>query len=161
MSTNPTTITTEPGTPFIDIERVVDAAPATVFRAYTEPDLVEQWLGPRSLSMKVEEFDARQGGSYRYVNTDDEGNTYGFRGVFHSVDKDERIIQTFEFDGAPGLVAIETATFEDLGDGRTRVRAHSVFPSVEARDGMAESGMEVGVNEGYERLDELVAKLDA
>ncbi|UPK74900.1 SRPBCC family protein [Nocardioidaceae bacterium SCSIO 66511] len=159
--TNPTTITTEPGTPFIDIERVVDASPATVFRAYTEADLIQQWLGPRVLSMKVEEFDARQGGSYRYVNADDAGNTYGFRGVFHTVERNEQIIQTFEFDGAPGLVAIETATFEDLGDGRTRIRNHSVFPSVEARDAMAESDMEMGINDGFERLDELTAKLEA
>ena len=147
------------GTPFVEIERVLDAKPATVFRAFTEPDLVAQWLGPRRLSMKIEEYDVRTGGSYRYIHSDDDGE-YGFRGVFHSVEKD-RIIQTFEFEGAPGQVAIETATFEDLGDGRTRVRTHSVFPSVEARDGMAASGMEVGINEGYERLDELIAKLEA
>ncbi len=156
---NPTTITTEPGTPFIDMERVLDAKPATVFRAYTEPDLVKQWLGPRRLTMKIEEYDARTGGSYRYIHSDENGE-YGFRGVFHRVEKD-CIIQTFEFDGAPGQVALETATFEDLGDGRTRVRARSVYPSVESRDGMAQSGMEEGVNDGYDRLEELAAKLEA
>lgn len=157
MSTNPTTVTTEPGTPFIDISRDLDATPAQVFRAYTASELVVQWLGPRRMSMKIEEFDARTGGSYRYLHTDEDGTGYGFRGVFHSVEPDERIIQTFEFDGAPGQVAIETATFTDLGDGRTRVATHSVYPSVEARDAMAASGMEEGVRDSYDRLAELVA----
>ena len=157
---NPTNITTEPGTPFIDVERVLDAKPATVFRAYTEPDLVKQWLGPRRLTMTIDEFDARQGGSYRYVHSDDEGE-YRFRGVFHSVDKDEQIIQTFEFEGAPGVVAIETMKLEDLGDGRTRLRSRAVYPSVESRDAMAASGMEEGINDGYDQLQELADKLEA
>jgi len=159
MSKNPTTITIEPGTPFIDIERVLDAKPATVFRAFTEPDLVKQWLGPRRLTMRIDEFDARSGGSYRYVHSDDEGE-YRFRGVFHSV-ADDQIVQTFEFEGAPGVVAIETMTLDDLGDGRTRLRTHSVYPSVETRDAMAASGMEEGVNDGYERLEELASDLEA
>lgn len=160
MSTNPTTITTEPGTPFIDIERVLDATPAQVFRAFTDPELFTQWLGPRQMSMKLEEFDASTGGGYRYIHTDEDGGEYGFRGVFHTVDANECIIQTFEWDGAPGLVSIETMTLEDLG-GRTRLRTHSVYPSVESRDGMAASGMEEGVTDSYDRLEELAAGLDA
>lgn len=155
--TNPTTITTEPGTPFVDVTREFDATPAQVFRAHTDPELVKKWLGPRRLSMTVERFDARSGGGYRYVHTDDQGNTYGFRGVFHTVEEDAQIIQTFEFEGAPGQVAIDTMTFEDLGNGRTRLTGHSVFPTVEVRDAMAESGMEHGMREGYEQLDELLA----
>jgi uncharacterized protein YndB with AHSA1/START domain len=150
-----TTITAQPGTPFIDIEREFNAPPALVHRAWTEADLVAQWLHPRNLKMGVFDYDARDGGGYRYVHIDNDGQEYVFRGVFHTVSP-ERIIQTFEFAGWPGQVSIETTTFEDLGDGRTRVRSHAVYPSVEARDGMVESGMERGVRDSYEQLDELL-----
>ncbi|WP_081738105.1 SRPBCC domain-containing protein [Arthrobacter sp. H41] len=156
---NPTTITAQPGLPFIDMVREYDAPRELVFRAYTDPELVVQWLGPRRLVMELGNYDARDGGSWSYVHRDDDGTAYSFRGVFHSVQEPERIIQTFEFAGAPGQVSIETMTFEDLGNGRTRCSAHAVYPSVEARDGMAASGMESGVNEGNERLDELLARL--
>lgn len=152
---NATTITAQPGTPFIDIVREFEATPAQVFRAATDPELIAQWLGPRELSLDVEEYDVRPGGSYRYVNRDADGNEYRFRGVFHTVDKDQRVVQTFEFEGAPGQVSLETATYEDLG-GRTRLRTRSVFPSVEARDGMLASGMEHGVNDSYDKLAELL-----
>ena len=152
---NPTTITAQPGTPFIDIEREFEATPAQVFHAATDPDLVAQWLGPRELSLDIVEYDARSGGSYRYVNRDADGQEYRFRGVFHSVTKNEQVVQTFEYEGAPGQVSLETATYEDLG-GRTRLRTRSVFPSVEARDAMLASGMEHGVNDSYERLAELL-----
>ena len=152
---NPTTITAQPGTPFIDIEREFEATPAQVFHAATDPDLVAQWLGPRELSLDIVEYDARSGGSYRYVNRDADGNEYRFRGVFHAVTKNEQVVQTFEYEGAPGQVSLETATYEDLG-GRTRLRTRSVFPSVEARDAMLASGMEHGVNDSYERLAELL-----
>lgn len=160
MSENPTTITAQPGTPFIDIVREFNAPPALVFRASTEPELVARWLGPRELEMRVDEYDVRAGGSYRYVHRDDEGNEYGFHGVFHSVSKDEQVIQTFEFEGAPGQVCLESTTYEDL-DGRTRVRTHSVFPSVEARDAALASGMEHGINDSMSRLDELLAETGA
>jgi uncharacterized protein YndB with AHSA1/START domain len=152
---NPTTITAQPGTPFIDISREFEATPAQVFRAATDPDLIAQWLGPRELSMDVEEYDARPGGSYRYVNRDADGNEYRFRGVFHTVTKNECVVQTFEYDGAPGQISLETSTYEDLG-GRTRLHTHSVFPSVEARDAMLTSGMEHGVNDSYDKLAKLV-----
>lgn len=154
---NETQIAAEPGQPTIVITREFEAPPEQVFRAYTEPDLVAQWLGPRGMTMRIAEFDARTGGSYRYVHADGEGNEYGFRGVFHEVRPTERIVQTFAFDGFPDSVSLETATFEDLG-GRTRVTSKSVFDSVEARDGMIASGMEHGVRDGYERLDDLLAK---
>ncbi|WP_026549266.1 SRPBCC family protein [Arthrobacter sp. Br18] len=156
---NPTTITALPGQPYIDIIREHDAPRELVFRAYTDPELVVQWLGPRRLVMELGEYDARDGGSWSYVHRDDDGTGYAFRGVFHSVQEPESITQTFEFAGAPGQVSIETVTFEDLGNGRTRCSGHSVYPSVGARDGMVQSGMEGGVNEGNERLDELLARL--
>ncbi len=150
-----TTLTTTPGTPFVDIVREFDAPVSAVFRAHTDPDLVRQWLGPRGLEMEVHEFDAVTGGRWQYTHSDGEGR-YGFRGVFHTVQTDALIVQTFEFDGAPDAVTLGSARFVDL-DGRTRLEIHEVYPSVEARDMAVTSGMEYGVVEGYERLDELLA----
>ncbi len=158
MSKNKTTITAEPGKPDILITREFDAPRELVFKAYTDPDLYVQWLGPRGLTMKIEKFEPRSGGSWRYIHTDSNGNSYGFHGVNHEVTSPSRIIGTFEFEGLPesGHVALETLTLEELPEGRTRMTAHSVFQSVADRDGMIQSGMETGVNEGYEKLDELL-----
>lgn len=158
--TNQTTITAYPGLPFIDIVREYDAPRELVYRAYTDPELVVQWLGPRRLTMELGTFDVRNGGSWSYVHRDADGTGYGFRGVFHTAEAPERIIQTFEFLGAPGQVSLETTDFEDLGE-RTRATTHAVYPSIEARDAMIESGMASGVTEGNERLDELLAGLAA
>ena len=156
--TNPLEIEVPEGLPFIDFEREFDAPVEAVFRAHKEPDLVKQWLGPRRYEMEIEAYEFKTGGSYRYLHRAD-GEAYAFNGVFHVVRDNEFAIQTFEFEGYPDVVSIESLTFEDLGDGRSRIRGHSVYPSVEARDGMASSGMESGMNEGYERLDEVLAKL--
>lgn len=153
---NETRIVADPALPTIVITREFDAPPERVFRAYTDPDLVIQWLGPRRLTMRIDRYDARSGGSYRYVHRDDDGTEYGFHGVFHEVRPDERIVQTFTYDGFPDGVSLETAVFEDLG-GRTRVTTKSLMDSIEARDAMLKSGMEYGVREGYERLDELLS----
>jgi uncharacterized protein YndB with AHSA1/START domain len=155
---NPTIVTAQPGVPFVEMVREFDAPVASVIRAYTDPALLVQWLGPYSLEMEIKEYDVRPGGSWHYVHSDQEGNAYEFRGVFHSV-TDDTIVQTFEFAGAPGHVSLDSVTFEDAGDGRTRVSSHSVFQSVEARDGMVESGMESGITQGYERLDTVLAGL--
>lgn len=154
-SKNPTTVTAEPGTPFIDIVREFDAPKDAVRRAYGDPELIKQWLGPRGYEIEIDTFDARTGGSWKYTHRDPEGNAFGFRGTFHSAD-DDQIIQTFEFDGWPGHVSLESVVFESIGD-RTRVVNHAVYQSVEDRDGMVNSGMEQGLSEGYERLDELLA----
>ncbi|MER7577120.1 SRPBCC family protein [Streptomyces sp. NPDC126514] len=150
-----TQIVADPALPTILIVREFDAPPERVFRAYTDPDLVVQWLGPRRLTMRIVEWDARSGGSYRYVHCEDDGTEYGFRGVFHEVRRNERIVQTFAFDGFPDGVSLETATFEDLGH-RTRVTTKSLMDSIEARDSMIRSGMQGGVREGHERLDQLL-----
>jgi uncharacterized protein YndB with AHSA1/START domain len=152
-----TTITAQPGTPFIEVVREFDATPARLFRAWTEPELVVQWLGPRDLAMDLIEYDVRSGGSYRYVHRDSDGNEFYFRGVFHTVTSGERIIQTFEWEGLPGEVNIESMTFEDLG-GRTRLRTRAVFPTVEARDGAIANGMERGIFDSMDRLEELIGK---
>ncbi len=154
MSTNPTHITAPDGTPFIEVAREFDAPVGLVFRASTDPDLVAQWLGPRELTMRVVEFDAREGGRYRYVHTAADGAEYSFRGVFHTV-SEALIIQTFEFEGAPGSVSLEARTLEDIG-GRTRMHQNAVFPSVGARDQALAAGMEHGINDSMDRLAELL-----
>ena len=127
MTPNPTHITAPAGTPFIEVVREFDAPRDLVYRASTDPDLVVRWLGPRRLTMRIIEFDARTGGSYRYVHTDTDGEQYPFRGVFHTV-SEALIIQTFEFEDIPGAVSLETRILDDLGD-RTRLRQNAVFPA--------------------------------
>jgi uncharacterized protein YndB with AHSA1/START domain len=155
--TNPVSITAPEGLPFIDIEREFDAPVSAVFNAHRDPALVKQWLGPQGYEMEIERWDFVPQGGYRYVHTDAQGEAFAFNGTFHSVRENEFAIQTFEFEGFPDVVAIESIAFDDLGNGRTRLRIHSVYPTVEARDGMVASGMETGLREGYERLDGLVA----
>ncbi|WP_066286847.1 SRPBCC family protein [Arthrobacter sp. B6] len=145
------------GLPFIDYEREFDFPVADVFRAHKDPDLIVQWLGPRGLKMVINHYDFRTGGGYSYLHTGPDGVAYEFSGVFHTVRDNEFAIQTFEFGGYPDVVSIEFLTFEDLGNGRSRIRGHSVYPTQDARDGMAQSGMERGMTEGYERLDELLS----
>jgi uncharacterized protein YndB with AHSA1/START domain len=157
--TNPVTLTAPERLPFIDIVRDFDAPVANVWRAHCEPDLVAQWLGPRGYEMIIDYWETRPRGGYRYVHRHPAGTEAAFHGVFHTVADEQRIIQTFEYEGTPGQVSIDTQDFEDLGDGRTRLRIHSVFPSVEARDAMIAAGMEHGIVEGDEKLDELLARL--
>jgi uncharacterized protein YndB with AHSA1/START domain len=150
----------EPGVPQIVTTRDFEAPRHLLYRAFTEPDLLAQWLGPRRYTMTIERFDPRDGGTWRYLHTDDAGNAYAFHGVFHGDPSPDGMVQTFEFEGAPGNVQMDTVTFEEH-DGGTTVRTNSVFQSVEARDAMYESGMAEGMSEGYERLEELLAKLVA
>jgi uncharacterized protein YndB with AHSA1/START domain len=142
--------------PTIRITREFDAPPAKVFRAHTDPDLVRQWLGPRGLEMTVDRWDCRTGGEYRYIHSRD-GEEFAFHGSFHEVRPDQLIVQTFTYEGMPDSVALEKVVLEDLGDGRTRLVATSLGDSFEARDAMVASGMEQGIVEGYERLDEVLA----
>jgi uncharacterized protein YndB with AHSA1/START domain len=152
--TSPTYITAADGTPFIEVVRDFDAPRKLVFRASTDPGLVAQWLGPRDLTMRVIEFDPREGGRYRYVHTAADGAEYAFRGVFHTV-TEPLIVQTFEFEGVPGVVSLEARTLHDLGD-RTRLQQNAVFPSVAARDQALAAGMERGITDSMDRLGELL-----
>ena len=158
-SKNKTTIAAEPGKQDLFITREFDAPRELVFKAHTDPELYVQWLGPRGYEMVLETFEPRSGGKYRYIHIDKEGNEFGFHGVFHEM-VEELMIQTFEFEGVPepGHVTLDTMRLEKLPGDRTRVTIHSVFQSVSDRDGMVQSGMERGVNEGYERLDEILEK---
>jgi uncharacterized protein YndB with AHSA1/START domain len=157
---NKTTITAEPGKQELFITREFDTPPELVFKAHTDPELFVRWMGPRDLTTTLETFEPVSGGRWRFVQKDKDGNEYGFHGVFHEVSP-ERVIQTFEFEGLPesGHVVLDTMKLEALPDGRTRLTSQSVFQSVADRDGMIEAGMEYGLNDGYERLDEILEKL--
>ena len=158
---NKTTVTAEPGKQELFITREFEAPRELVYRAHTEPELYAQWLGPRGMSIKIEKFAHEAGQPWRDVFTDGNGNEVGFNGVCHYIEAPAMIIRTFEFEGLPerGHVALETAIFEDLPNGRSRVNIQAVYKSVADRDGMVQSGMEGGVNEGHSRLDELLEKI--
>ena len=166
MSTNPTeqtatretTIEADPNLPTIRIIRDFDAPPDRVFNAWVDPELIVQWLGPKSSEIRIDKWDARTGGSYRYASVQDGEEVAAFYGSFHEVRPGERLVQTFTWEGMPDGVSLETMTFEDLGDGRTRTIGLSVADSFEGRDAIMASGMDVGVNEGYEKLDALLAQ---
>jgi len=159
-SKNKTIITAETGKQEVIITREFDAPRELVFKAHTDPQLYVQWLGPRGYEMVLDTFEPYSGGRYRYIHKDTNGNEFGFHGVFHEI-SEERMIQTFEFEGLPegGHVTLDTMRLEVLPGDRTRVTIQSLFQSVSDRDGMVQSGMERGVNEGYERLDEILAKM--
>jgi uncharacterized protein YndB with AHSA1/START domain len=157
-TTHETEITADSKVPLIRITRDFDAPPAKVFRAHADPDLIVQWLGPRRLKMVIDHYDCRTGGSYRYLHLSD-GNEFGFHGSFHEVRPSEMIVQTFTFEDVPDGVALQRLVLEDIGNGRTRLTATSLVDSFEERDSILASGMEEGVREGYERLDEVLARL--
>jgi uncharacterized protein YndB with AHSA1/START domain len=157
---NKTKITAEPGKQEVIMTREFEAPRELVFTAYTDPKLYIQWLGPRELTMTLEKFEPRDGGMWQYIHTDHLGNQYAFHGVFHEVTAPERIINTFEFEGLPenGHVSLETVKFEALPGDRTKLTVLAVYQSVTDRDGQLQAGMERGVNDSYDRLDELLAK---
>lgn len=155
-SKHETEIAADPNVPLIRITRTFDAPPAKVFRAHTDPELFARWAGPRVIDTKIGHLDCRTGGSYRYACVH-EGVEHGFFGAFHEVRPSELIVQTFTWEGEPDGVALERLVFEDLGDGRTRLTSTSLVDSFEGRDAMLHSGMDTGVIEGYEQLDELLA----
>jgi len=159
---NKTIVTAEPGKQELFITREFDAPRDLLFKSHVDPELYVQWVGPKDLEMSVQKLDARDGGTYEFTHKRD-GNTYRFFGSYHEVLKNERIIGTFEFDGLPerGHVIMGKTTFEELPNGRSKLVHQSVFFSVADRDGMVQSGMERGVAEGYEKLDELLARQQA
>lgn len=155
---NETEYVAPPDSPTIEIIREFDHPVESVYRAHVDPELLVQWLGPRRLKMRVERFDMRRGGEYRYVHVDEDGTEYGFWGAVHDVRANERIVQTFGFDLEPDSSSLEKAEFTDLGDGRTRLHITSVVFDVATRDAILRSGMQSGVDEGHARLDELLER---
>ena len=149
-----------PGVQETIITHTFDAPPALVFKAMTDPTLIPQWWGPGTLTTTIDKLELRKGGIWRFVQRDAEGNTYGFNGVYHTVEAPERLVYTFEFEGAPGHVLLETAVLEEV-DGKTKLTEQAVFQSVQDRDEMVQSGMETGAAEGDERLRELLQKIVA
>jgi uncharacterized protein YndB with AHSA1/START domain len=129
-----------------------------VWRAYTDPKLIAQWWG-RGNKLVIEKFELERGGHWRFVEHGPDG-VHGFEGRFREVSPQDRIVQTFEWDGMPGYVILETAEFSDIGNGRTKIVSLSLFYSTEERDGMLQSGMEEGLNQSYEALDRLLASID-
>ena len=159
IAKNKVTVTAEPGKQELFITREFDAPRELVYKAHIDPKLYVQWLGPHGYEMILETFEPVSGGKYRYIHKDKQGNEYGFHGTFHEM-SEELMIQTFEFEGLPerGHVVLDTMRLEELPGNRTRVVIQSVYQSVEDRDGMVQSGMETGVREGYERLDDILAE---
>ena len=159
MTTKPNseaTIVADPKVPIIRITRDFQATAAQLIAAHTDPELFALWVGPNGTDTVIKVWDARDGGEWRYTATA-EGMEHGFRGCFHQI-TDSRIVQTFTWEGMPDDVALETLTFEELGDGITRLHAQSLVDSFEGRDAWLSSGMEVGVNDGYAKLDAIFAK---
>jgi uncharacterized protein YndB with AHSA1/START domain len=155
MTTTQTTIEADERVPVIRIIRDFAATPEQLLAAHTDPELFARWVGPDGMETEITTWDPRGGGEWRYVSRLD-GEEYRFRGCFHEV-SERRIVQTFSFEGAPDNVALETLTFEELAGGRTRLHAHSLVDSFENRDEWLRSGMEVGVDEGYAKLDRVLA----
>jgi uncharacterized protein YndB with AHSA1/START domain len=157
MTRYQTKIEADPDLPTVRITRDFDASPDQVYRAYIEPDLAAQWLGPRNITTNIVEWDARTGGHYRYTAERDGETIAAFYGSFHEVRPAQRLVQTFTWEGAPDGVSLGTVTFDDLGDGRTRVTTLTVVDNMKDRDVILASGMESGVVEGYEKLDAILA----
>jgi len=158
VATNRARVTT-PGDREIHVERIFNASRERVWRAFTEPDLIKQWWG-RGNPLVIEKHEFERGGHWRFVEHAKEG-VHGFEGRFRDIKPMDRIDRTFEWDGMPGYVIIESATFEDLGDGRTKLTTRSLFYNQDERDGMLKSGMEGGMNESYEALDRLLATVSS
>lgn len=154
---NKVTVTAEPGRQDLFITREFAAPRELVYKAHIDPKLYVQWLGPHGSEMILETFEPVSGGKYRYIHKDKDGNEYGFHGTFHAVEL-ENMVQTFEFEGYPGHVSLDSITLEELPGSRTKITVHSVFQSVADRNDMIQNGMEKGMSEGYERLDEIFAQ---
>ena len=153
-----TQIIAEPGVPQLVISTEFLAPRDLLFRAYVDPDLLRQWLGPRRMTMTIDRFDPRHGGMWRFIHSDGDDTDYSFHGVFHGDPSRERIVWTFESEDFPGHICLETVTFGERGD-KTVVNQNTVYQSVEDRDAAVASGMEEGIYESMERLDELLGRL--
>lgn len=138
------------------MSRVFDASRQRVWQAHTDLEQIPKWWGPRKYETIVDTMDVRVGGKWRYLNKDDAGNEFAFRGEYKEIVEPERIIWTFEFEPMAGHISTETVTFEEVEGGKTKVTTRSVFDSPEDMDGMLQSGMEDGATETWDRLEELV-----
>jgi len=154
-----TATVTLPGERDVHVERIFDAPRELVYRTFTDPELIPQWWGMGAV--RVDEMDVRPGGKWRFVAVGEDGSEQAFRGVFREVHPPESVVQTFEWEGMPGHISVDTMHLEDLGDGRTKFVGTSLFMTAEDRDGMVSSGMERGMNVSHQRLDALLATLQS
>lgn len=150
-------VITPPGTSTVTLIREFDAPPQLVFDVMTDPALINEWWGPGSHTTVIHEMEVRPGGRWHFSQTDPHGSEFGFHGVYHDVVAGERVVQTFEYEGMPGHVSLETTTLNELPGGRTRMVNTTAFTSIEDRDGMVDSGMEQGAAEGLDRLEAYLA----
>jgi uncharacterized protein YndB with AHSA1/START domain len=157
-STSTLDLTTPADAPVIELRRFVKATPELLFRVHTEPEHIRNWWGPRNLELVVCEVDLRVGGTYRFVHRAPDGGEHAFHGTYREIDRPTRLSNTFVYEGAPEHEAVDTVVFEET-EGGTILVGRTEFASMEARDYHLKSGMEGGMRETYERLDELVAKL--
>jgi uncharacterized protein YndB with AHSA1/START domain len=153
-----TKITVPPGVPQVLVEREFAAPAELLLRVHLDPELLKQWLGPRELTTSIDCYETRNGGTWRFVQRDPAGHEHGFHGVFHGEPSVAGIVQTFEYEGAPGHVKLDTTTFEERG-ARTLLRTVSSFQSLDDRDAMVASGMERGLRDSGDRLDALIEAL--
>lgn len=153
---NETKLDVPPGTQSLSITRDFHATPTQVFRAHIDPELYMKWVGPDTINSTIREWNATTGGKWSYVSTDD-SDEYRFFGSFHEIRENERIVQTFTYEGFPDAVQLEILTLTDLGDGVTRLNSTAIFDSIESRDGMVAAGMETGIVDGYNKLDAMFA----
>lgn len=151
-----TSFTAEPGKQEVVMTRIFDAPREKVFKAFTDPEALIKWWGGKTYTTTVDQLEIRRGGSWRFLHTDKDGNQFAFRGVYHDITAPKRLIFTFEFEGKPGHVLLETVVLEELEGNKTKLTDTSVYQSVEDRDGMVAAGMEEGATEGLETLAELV-----
>ncbi|MCC3271070.1 SRPBCC family protein [Arthrobacter gengyunqii] len=154
---NPLTLSAPADEPLMEYSRDFDFPVHDVFRAHVEPDAYAQWIGPQDVTTRIDRFEPRTGGSYRFVHSRG-SDEYAFRGVFHTVRQDEFLLQTFEFEADPEVVTLEYSTFTALPGGRCRLTGRSLYPSVESRDQFLANGMEEGMSDGYNQLDEFLAR---
>ena len=157
---NQTNITAEPGMKEIIVIKEFDTDRELVFKAFTDPYLYAQWIGPKGLTLKIEKFEPRDGGSYRFIQKDKNGKVFAFHGVYHEVLFPVRIIRTMEYErlSSRGHAELDTAKFELLPGNRTRLTIQTIFQTIEDRDRIINSDFDKDVNEKFNRLEELLSK---
>jgi uncharacterized protein YndB with AHSA1/START domain len=159
VTNSPTAVLTILSDREVVLTRIFEAPRELVFSAHTDPDLIPHWWGLRSNTTIVEKMDVRPGGIWWFIQRDAAGYEFAFHGEYREVVSPERLVNTFEFEGVPGHIILDTYIFEELPDGRTQLTAMSLFATIADRDGMLNSGMESGSNEAWDRLAELLVRL--
>jgi uncharacterized protein YndB with AHSA1/START domain len=152
-----TKVAAEQGKHDIIITREFDLPAGLVFRAHTDPAIIEQWMSNPYAAAKVLKLDARKHGSYSFQSTDGQGNVvFRSNGVFHEVIADKRIVRTFEMDGAPFGVQLEVYDFEPVGDGKSRLTMHVIYESVAQRDQLLQMPFAQGINMAHDRIQDIL-----